>query len=94
MAKATLVRPKPVRQPTGKVVLELTEGEADFILAVTAFIAGDYERSPRKYSDRIRRALETALGIGYTQTDAYKLRDRLNLFYGGIWFRDYNDANV
>lgn len=76
MAKATVVRPKPVKQPPVKVILELSEGEADFILGVTGKIGGSPDRSPRKYSDRIRAALTGALGYDWHETDAFKHSSR------------------
>lgn len=89
MAKATMIRPKPVKQPPVKVILELTEGEADFILGVTAKLGGDREKSPRKYSDRIQAALTDALGYDWSRTDAYKLSSG-----GGIYFNSYNSAEA
>ena len=89
MAKATYIKPKPVRPPRGKVVLELTEGEADLILCVmSGFIGGDPENSPRKYADRIAYALESALDLDYKATDAYSL-NKPPIVGHGVYFNDY-----
>lgn len=81
MAKATLVKAKPVKQPPNKVILELSEGEADFILALTARIGGHPEHSPRKYSERICTALTVALGFAWDGTDAEKLMTSSSRIY-------------
>jgi len=86
MAKATRIDPKPVKQPPPKYVLELSEGEADFILGITASIGGSSTNSPRKYSDALRDALMDATGISAFDTDAYALKVR-----GAINFADYSD---
>jgi len=82
MAKATAGR----RQTTRKITLRLTEGEADFLLAVTALASGHPSKSPRKYGERVRKALEDALGYDYESTDAFPLS------LGGTHFADY-DSN-
>lgn len=75
MAKATVITPKPVRQPPKKIVLELSEGEADFILAVCGRVTGSMSNSPRKYASRIYSELikVKVLGGVASTTDAYKL---------------------
>lgn len=72
MAKATFVTAKPVKQPPNKVILELTEGEADLIYFLTGRVTGS-DNSPRKYATRVFSALADALGIMSSQTDAAKL---------------------
>lgn len=68
------------------VQLTLTEGEADFLLAVLARVGGHKTNSPRKYQVRIKDALQRATGITYKETDANQLA------YGvGMGFRDYDD---
>jgi hypothetical protein len=88
MAKATKITPKPVKQPPVRYVLELSEGEADFILALTRYIGGDPANSPRKYSVRIQHALEDATGQSAADTDAAKLAS------GGIRFEDYGTNRI
>lgn len=79
-----------VRQPkrVKRVQLTLTEGEADFLLALMAHVGGDQKKSPRKYAIRIREALSRALGIDYKGTDAYQLSE------GRIKFSDYADPKA
>lgn len=89
MAKATVIQPKPVKQPPRKIVLELTEGEADFLLGISLHIGGHPTNSPRKYAVRIGDALYAALGVGADQTDAARLRDKTASPKGTIYFRDY-----
>jgi hypothetical protein len=74
MAKATaikhyIVRPKRVR----RVILELTEGEADFLINVCGRIEGDSNDSPVKYAVRIRKALSKLVGYDWLETDAFQL---------------------
>lgn len=76
------------RRTTRNVTLRLTEGEADFILGTLAHVGGWPAKSPRKYADRIRRALEETLGYDYTETDAYAHG------VGHIEFRNYNTPEV
>lgn len=73
MAKATFVIAKPVKQPPNKVILELTEGEADLIYFLVGRVTGSSNNSPRKYADRIHHALSAALGYMSVQSDAYRL---------------------
>lgn len=54
------------------ITVELTEGEADFLLGVTSIVGGDKSRSMRKYSDRLRRTLSRSLGYGPDDTDFVK----------------------
>lgn len=81
MAKATVINPKPVKQPPRRVILELTDGEADFILGVTNRVGGSPTASPRKYSERIRAALRDALGVDPFRTDADKLMSSASRIY-------------
>lgn len=85
MAKATRIEPKPVKQPPVKILLELSEGEADFILGITARIGGSTTGSPRKYNEPIQEALSEALGISWDETDAYGLLHG----GGGLRFENY-----
>lgn len=65
---------KSVRKQTPNVfTVEVTEGEADFILGLLAYVGGHAKRSPRKYADRIRVALSKAVGYDYDETDAFRL---------------------
>lgn len=91
MAKATKITPKPVKQPSAKIVLELSEGEADFILGITHAIGGDPQKSPRKYAQALEEALTEALGYAVNGTDAYKLMDPSMpaCRKGAIYFREY-----
>lgn len=66
-----------------RVKLVLSEGDADFLLAVLARIGGHRHKSPRKYAARIFRALQDATGLEYTLTDAWQLSA------GSIMFIDY-----
>jgi hypothetical protein len=70
------------------ICLELTEGEADFILASVYATGGDPDHSPRKYATRIMNTLEKTLGYGAGETDAYKLG------VGGMHFRSYGAKEV
>jgi hypothetical protein len=74
------------RRTTRQVTLKLTEGEADFLLAVLAMTGGHPSKSPRKYAKRVTKALEGAVGYGFEETDAYELG------IGDISFRDYGSA--
>lgn len=73
MATVKVIEPKPVKQPPKRIVLELSEGEADFVLAMSGIVTGSPKHSPRKYADRIFRELSAALGVNGEDTDAYKL---------------------
>lgn len=61
------------RQTTRKVKLELTEGEADLVLALAAGVFGHPSQSPAKYARRVEKALTEALGYGPEETDAFHL---------------------
>lgn len=76
------------RQTTRRVTLKLTEGEADFVLGLTAMVSGSLTRSPRKYGERILVALTDALGYDYTETDA------IAFGLGDIEFREYDEEPV
>lgn len=89
MAKArrtTRVIKRVQKTTVPAVVLELGEGEADFLQAVMAMIGGSEADSPRKYAIRIARALKNATGQEYKDTDAYKLLRRNN---PDLFFKDY-----
>jgi hypothetical protein len=65
--------------------MSLTEGEADFLLALCARVGGDPAKSPRKYMERIYKALSGAVGYGHEGTDASPLA------IGHVEFGDYGD---
>jgi hypothetical protein len=92
MAKATKIAPKPVKQPPAKIMLELSEGEADFILGLLDSIGGSPTNSPRKYADCLNTALSGALGHGPADTDAHKLIDPLAGRKNSIYFREYGST--
>lgn len=71
-----------------RFILTLTEGEADFILGILANIGGHPTRSPRKYADRLHKALESVLGYTSTETDSAKLA------YGDIRFDNYSSLRT
>jgi len=56
-----------------RIQLILTEGEADLLQETMARIGGHRHQSPRKYADRIAKALREATGQDHRQTDAYRL---------------------
>jgi hypothetical protein len=91
MAKATKITPKPVKTPPARIVLELSEGEADFILGVTSVIGGDPQKSPRKYSEALHTALREALGYSAFSTDAHKLISAHGRA-GSIYFKNYDGS--
>ena len=70
-----------------RVRLELTEGEADFLLGLMGRIGGDPVNSPRKYQKRVMTALTKALGYSYDETDAFKLVSTLG--GGNVLFDNY-----
>jgi hypothetical protein len=80
---------KTVKIPVKKIVLELTEGEADFLLALSAHVGGSDEDSPRKYMHRISRALVKATGHVFFETDAFPLADPSQP--SGVLFANYPD---
>lgn len=71
MAKAHVVR-QVVREPKSRrrVVLVLTEGEADFLINQCYRVRGDRRLSPVKYAVRIRGALQRAVGYKWADCDA------------------------
>ena len=73
------------RKTTRNVTLKLTEGEAELLLALTSMVGGRRSHSPRKYAERVRVALEAALGYNYESTDAY------HLGLGSVEFFDYDN---
>jgi hypothetical protein len=85
MAKATksIIPQKPVITYT----LELTEKEANFLLAVTQCIGGDPVTSRRRYAITITEALKNA-GIPELVVDEYfKIPDIMNS-NRSIWFHN------
>ena len=85
MAKAKRIKQTITeRRKVDRVQLTLTEGEADFILGLMGRIGGDPVASPRKYQQRVKDALEAALGYHYSETDSAKL-----VREGNIFFKDY-----
>jgi hypothetical protein len=92
MATARKITPR-VKQPPSKVILELSEGEADFILGLTVVIGGDVTKSPRKYADSIGRALTEALETSAFDTDSHKLiSDRGRP--GAVYFKCYDGTDA
>jgi hypothetical protein len=78
-----------------KINLELTEGDADFLLAVLNLIGGNAKNSPRKYGDRISAALKEATGLSADDTDAYELvAGNGSGSRGAIYFNDYPDPTL
>src|SRR5262252_1945328 len=73
------------RKPTRIVTLRITEGEADLIMALVSMVHGHRSRSPRKYAERIRKALEAALGYGHADMNPCHLALRTVTLY------DYDD---
>ena len=92
MARAHVVTKvfRKVRQVrVRRTVLELGDGEVDFLLALSRRVSGDPENSPRKYMNRIARALVKSTGMNPSNTDADKLS--VPSYESGIWFQDYPD---
>ena len=87
MAKATVITPKPARQPPKKVILELSEGEADSIQGITGWVGGSMN-SPRKYNESIQDALSEALDTNCEDTDAHSLLMECDSDMG-LHFNDY-----
>lgn len=67
--KETIVK----REKVDRIQLVLTDGEADFLQAVLAFVGGSPQDSPRKYQERISSALQEVTGQEFDQTDAHPL---------------------
>jgi hypothetical protein len=87
MARARKVEESIVqRTKVNRIQLTLTEGEADFLLAVLSKIGGSPVKSPRKYQERISKALTDATGLNFTDTDAYALA------HGGLMMDSYPDT--
>jgi len=72
-----------------RTMLELGDGEVDFLLAIAQCVGGDTTDSPRKYMDRIARALLKSAGMDPLATDAGRLAR--STYHGGIWFENYVD---
>jgi hypothetical protein len=72
------------------ISLELSEGDADLLLALLGTVHGDGKESPAKYGYRIKRALEGAMGIKATETDAWKLKTG----HPRVWFEKYRDPEA
>ena len=84
MAKATKNIPQ---KPVITYTLELTEEEANFLLAVTQCIGGDPVASRRRYSDTIAEALKNA-GIPHLVTDERLRIPDIMKSNSSIWFHD------
>jgi len=84
MARATAGR----RRTPRRVILSLTEGEADYLLGLISQVAGNHRKSPHKYGVRIEKALEEALGYNYSGSDAYAHA------VGHVHFRNYDTPPV
>lgn len=86
MAKAEKIQETVVRRDkVDRYQLTLTEGEADFLLAILATIGGT-NNSPRKYQRRISEALRKATDQDFMSTDAY------HLLTGTLNFADYKSG--
>lgn len=77
--------PKTHNSPR-RFTVDLSEGEVDFLLAVTEGIGGDLTNSPRKYASRIHDALSAVTGYQPHETDAFAL------LRGALWFTEYTDT--
>jgi hypothetical protein len=89
--KATLTRPVPVTPPaTVKVELELSEREAEAVLALTRRVGGCPSNSARSVFDVLREALMTA-GVKYNQDRPGSGGSPLEGSRSGIYFRDYSE---
>lgn len=77
MAKALSAR----KQTPRTFKLQITEGEADFLLGVLAAINGDPDKSPRKYAARLSRILSRMTGYDGLETDAVALSRGAIAFY-------------
>lgn len=87
MAKARRIKQTIVkREKVDRIQLTLTEGEADFLQAVLAFVQDTENNSPSKYSHRISSALESATGQRFWETDACPLA---YTECGALRFREY-----
>jgi uncharacterized protein (DUF849 family) len=70
-----------------RFTLSVTEGEVDFLIAITAGVGGDPVNSPRKYAMRINEELVRAAGYGEGETDADLLQR------GMTWFMNYDSPS-
>ena len=84
MAKATLVKPEP---PKPTVLLELSYEEAQTLLIVTGYIAGNPQRSRRKHTDNIGKALSDVGVVNKEKTGVSNL-----ITERCIYFVSYNDV--
>lgn len=71
--------------------LFISDGEADFLLAVLSAVGGSPTKSPRKYAERISAALEKATSLKYVDTDAFPL---MKVIGGQVQFKDYPDPDA
>jgi hypothetical protein len=76
------------RNTPRNIRLDLTEGEADFLLGLVASVGGSETNSPRKYAKRILKALRRVTGYDYTETDS------LALLHGHVEFLDYGSPEA
>ncbi len=70
-----------------KVILELSQDEAETLLGVTGGIGGDPETSRRKHTDSIRYALGRELGYDASA----KVRDEMDGIKDIIYFKDQKE---
>jgi hypothetical protein len=81
----------PPRKTPRKFTVELTEGEADFILGLLASTRMSDEnlktpgKSPFRYSRRLIRSFQNMLGQKAHETDSFIHS------YGEVWFGTYED---
>lgn len=81
----------PPRKTPRRFTVELTEGEADFILgliesAKPAWGLGKVNNSPLRYARRLRHNFQYMLGQKGEETDSY-----LHSF-GEVYFHNYDDG--
>lgn len=83
----------PPRKTPRRFIVELTEGEADFILGLlaSARTKGSNEKvnnSPIRYAGRLVRGFQKMLGQRAAETDSF-----LHSF-GDVWFGEYGEDPI
>lgn len=69
--------------------LELSEGDADFLLALLSRSHGHGKKSPNKYRNRILEALKAVTGMDPADTEAVRHLDR-----GTVRWKHYDDPDA
>lgn len=77
-----------VEKSETRYVLELSEDEADALVAVLGRVGGVRDNSPRKHTEAVYAALAEHVGRSI-DTHANKL-----LGHGNVWFSDYDDDDA